>query len=77
MAEASCQKLNVEMQYVSPDRHEQNGKAERACGIVEKPIKALLMQNTLDPAWRAKDANGAQLLLNRFPTVSSDTSIPE
>jgi hypothetical protein len=71
-----CKKLNIQMQYVSPDRHEQNGKAERAYGIVEKTIKALLMQNNLYPSWWAKAANDAQFLLNRFPTVSSDTSVP-
>ena len=46
-----CDKLAVEMQYISPDRHGQNGAAERACGIVECVTKALLMQNSLPPKW--------------------------
>ena len=40
--------LSVDMDYVSPDMHEQN-PAERACGITECVIKAILMQNNLPP----------------------------
>ena len=67
--------LGVEMDYVSPDRHAQN-PAERACGITECVIKAILMQNNLPPYFWAKAAKDAQFLLNRLPLVSADLSIP-
>ena len=70
-----CDKLSVEMQYISPDRHEQNGAAERACGIVECVTKALLMQNNLSPKWWGKAQRDAEFLLNRFPTSSSGVAV--
>ena len=54
--------LCVELDYVSPGRHAQN-PAERACGITECVIKAILMQNNgvnnLPPHFWAKAAKDA------------------
>ena len=38
-------RMNISMYYVSPDRHaDENGFAERACGILEVVVKSLLVQ---------------------------------
>ena len=70
------QELKVKMQYVAPERHESNGIAERACGIVESTIKALLMQNNLPPAWWVRASRDAEFLLNRFPIAATHISAP-
>ena len=67
--------LGVEVEYISPDRHEQAGGAERACGMIECITKSLLMQNNLGPDWWTRVANDAAFLVNRFPPVSSDSSV--
>ena len=71
-----CQKLNVEMEYISPDRHDQNGQAERNCGIIEATMKSLLMTGNLSPQWWVKAAQDAEWLLNRLPPISSAHNIP-
>ena len=68
-------KLGVKMQYISPDRHESNGRAERAISIVEVTTKAILMQNNLAPDWWYRAAKDAEFLLNRFPPVATDTAV--
>ena len=68
--------LHVEMEYVAPDSHKQNGKAERACRIVEQVIKSLLMQNNLPPSWWVRATRDAEFLLNRFPVASNSTLAP-
>ena len=62
--EEIAQELKVKMEYVAPERHESNGIAERACGIVESTIKALLMQNNLPPSWWTRASRDAEFLLN-------------
>ena len=69
------QKLGVEMEYISPDRHSQNGHAERACGIVETTLKSLLISANLEPKWWVRAAQQAEWLLNRLPPISSDYNI--
>ena len=68
-------KLGVKMEYISPDRHEQNGVAERAIHIVEVVTKAILMQNNLAPDWWYRAAKDAAYLLNRFPPISTEVNI--
>ena len=64
------------MEYISPDRHDQNGQAERACGIIETTLKSLLMSGNLSPQWWVKAAQDAERLLNRLPPISSGYNIP-
>ena len=63
------------MQYISPGRHEQNGAAEHACGIVKCVAKTLLMQNNVPPKWWGKAQRDAEFLLNRFSTSSGDVAM--
>lgn len=58
--------------YSCPDRKESAALAERAVGIVEIVVKALLMQNSLPPWWWEHCTKGAVFLLNRFPTAKLD-----
>ena len=66
--------LNVQMEYISKDRHDQN-PAERHIGIVEVTLKSILMQNNLPPSWWTRAAADAEFLLNRFPPISIQTQL--
>lgn len=70
------QKLGVKMEYISPDRHAQAGREERAVGIVENTMKSLLMQNNLSPDWWWRACQDAVYLLNRFPALAADHANP-
>ena len=72
---AICKELQVTMEYISPDRHEENGQAEKACRVVECTIRSLLMQNSLSPKWWTKASYDAEFLLNRLPPASADFAI--
>jgi len=74
--ERIVRRLGVTMEYISPDRHEQAGRAERAVGIVENATKSLLMQNQLSPDWWWRAAEDAEYLLNRFPVMAASHGLP-
>ena len=62
---------------MSPDRHaDENGFAERACGILEVVVKSLLVQRALPPTWWQRCAVAAVFLLNRFPVTNDDVAFP-
>jgi hypothetical protein len=61
--------LGVMPVYSCPDRKESAALAERSIGIVEIVVKALLMQRSLPGFWWEHCAEGAEFLLNRFPTA--------
>lgn len=69
-------KLGVRMEYISPDRHEQAGRAERAVALIEQTTKAILMQNNLAPDWWWRAAAQAAYLQNRFPKQSGSHMVP-
>ena len=74
--QAMIKELGIKMEYISPDRHEENGRAEKACDIVECIVKSLLMQNNLSPLWWTRALADAEFLLNRFPLLSLDVNTP-
>jgi site-specific DNA-cytosine methylase len=66
----------IECVYTCPDRCDKKGLSERACGILEPVVKALLMQHNLPPTWWEYAANNAEFLLNRLPLTSDSASTP-
>jgi site-specific DNA-cytosine methylase len=65
---------NLELNYVTPETSKEAGAAERANGIVEECIKAVLMEQNLPPDhWQAA-ARNSEFLLNRFPNLSTDVT---
>jgi hypothetical protein len=66
----------IECVYTCPDRCDKKGLSERACGILEPVVKALLMQHNLPPTWWEYAANNAEFLLNRLPVTTDSASTP-
>ena len=52
-------------------------QAERAIGIIEVTMKALLLQRDLQHGWWRDCADAAKFLLNKFPIVSQLATMPK
>ena len=72
--------LEIELAFTTvwtcPDRKEEAHYAERAVGIMEVTIKALMLQRDLPFSWWRDCAEGAMFLLNRFPAISLQSTMP-
>ena len=71
-----CKDKGFRMDYSCPDRKESSARAERAVGKVEIVIKSILMETGLGPAWWQAAAADCEFLMNRYPRVSMDVSVP-
>ena len=56
--------------YATPETSKENGHAEKAISMAEQTIKAILMQNNLEPSWWEVASRDAQFLLNRLPNIA-------
>ena len=67
---------NIKITYATPETSKENGHAEKAISMAEQTIKAILMQNNLEPSWWAIAARDAEFLLNRMPNIACDSTAP-
>ena len=68
--------LSFETVYSCPDRKEEAANAERAVGIMEVTVKAILLQRGLHHSWWQDCADAACFLLNRIPELDFGPTMP-
>ena len=66
--------MKFETRHTTPETSKELGIAEKTNDIVEKTVKAILLQQNLPPDHWQVAANAAEFLLLRFPTVAADST---